>query len=94
MSKHTIFLALLLCGCASKPVPTGNGGYWLEHTSRWGAGGSEAGVKAEAEREAEEFCAKQGKKSKVGASYAQGGSLGIQLAKAQIQFRCVDELKK
>ena len=94
MKKHIIFLALLLGGCASQPVPTGNGWYWLEHTSNWGAGGSEAGVKAEAVQAAEEFCAKQGKKSEVGAVYGRGGVLGIQLAKSSIQFRCVDELKK
>lgn len=94
MKKQIVFLALLLYGCASQPVPTGNGWYQLDHTSNWGAGGSEAGVKAEAEQEAEEFCAKQGKKSEVGLSYARGGILGIQLAKASIQFRCVDGLKK
>ena len=94
MKKHIVFMALLLSGCASQPVPTGNGWYRLDYKSTWGAAASEAGVKAEAEREAEEFCAKQNKKSQVGLSYARGGILGIQLAEASIQFRCVEEPKK
>ena len=94
MSTLVVLLALFVSGCASQPVPTGNGWYRLDHTSNWGAAGTEAGVKAEAEREAEEFCAKQNKKSQVDLSYARGGILGIQFAQASIQFRCVDEGSK
>lgn len=96
MKKTAFFLVVTLTasGCASYPVPMGDGWYQLDHTSAWGAGGSEDGVKADAHRKAAEFCAKENKKSQVAVSYAQGGVLYMQLAKASIQFRCVDELGK
>ncbi|MET3514323.1 hypothetical protein ABIC63_002095 [Pseudacidovorax sp. 1753] len=80
--------ALAVAGCATKTgiVPIGDGLYMASNmdTMAWSSGV----IKAELYKEANEYCAKQGKSLKPVASRGDDATLAGRYASAEIQFRC------
>lgn len=88
MKRTLIFGAVFLAGCASSGVvPLGQDSYMV---SRRGSGAwtSSSELKAMVFQEANDYCAKQGKKTQVIDSHQEGPGLG-HLPEADVQFKCV-----
>lgn len=88
--KYTPFLlALLLTGCASSGVIPLNADKLMisKNTAKFG-GGISASATSEVHLEADEFCAKQGKKVEVLDLQLTPGRLGS-LGNVTLQFKCV-----
>jgi len=81
----------LLTACASGgPVPTGPDSYYLTKKSPGcGFSGGE-GSKAELMREANDFCAKQGKSMSILDAVAHNGVPFARCASAELRFRCTN----
>lgn len=91
MRKADLTLAVLaLAGCSSGgPVKTGPDTYYLTKKSAGcGFSGGE-GSKAALLREANEFCAKQGKDIQALSTEAKHGVPFVRCASAEITFKCV-----
>ena len=85
-------LALLLAGCASHSgvVPIGPDTYMVSRQAATGFSGSGT-LKAEAFREANEFCLSQQKKLQVvSTTEAQPPYILANFPKAEVQFMCLD----
>lgn len=88
-----IILALSVCALAAcssgGPVKTGPDTYYLTKKSAGcGFSGGE-GSKAALLREANDFCAKQGKEIQTLEADAKNGVPFVRCASAEVQFRCV-----
>lgn len=81
-------LSLLLCGCASGPVPTGPDSYMVSAKS-YALGASIGDAKANAYREANDFCAKQGKSFMVQGGQDRGSGFG-RPPESEVRFMCLD----
>ncbi|WP_159082217.1 hypothetical protein [Rhodanobacter thiooxydans] len=90
--KTILFVAAIcaLAACSSGgPVKTGPDTYYLTKKSAGcGFSGGE-GSKAALLREANDFCAKQGKEIKTLEADAKNGVPFVRCASAEVQFRCV-----
>ena len=85
-------LTILLAGCASNSgvVPIGSDTYMVSRQAATGFSGSGT-LKAEAFREANEFCLSQKKKMQVvSTAEAQPPYILANFPKAEIQFMCLD----
>lgn len=85
-----IAVAAALAGCASGgPVAMGNGEYFI--TKKSAACGFSSGQESEADllREANAFCAKQGKEIETIKADASHGVPFARCASAEVHFRCV-----
>lgn len=82
-------LALALAGCAAQNtgvVPIGTGGYMISKSDPMARFGGE--VKVAVMREAEAFCARQGKSFTPIASTSEEPIVYHRAASAEVQFRC------
>lgn len=84
-----VCLPILAACAASGPVPTGPDSYMLSAKS-YALGASIGDAKANAYREANEFCAKQGKSFMVQGGQDRGGSPG-RFPEAEVRFMCLDK---
>jgi hypothetical protein len=82
-----LLIVLSACGSVAKPVSLGSGTYLITGTGAW-SWTSGATVQAELYKEANAFCAKQGKElMPTGGSQRDGGF--AQFGLADLQFRCL-----
>jgi hypothetical protein len=95
MKKMIIVGAIFLGGCATLfttstgVVPIGQDTYMISRTEK-GFIGSSSRVKAEAFKEANQFCVSQGKKLQVVSTSQKDMVLYQSDAQAEIQFMCLD----
>lgn len=83
-------LALGLAGCASSgPIPTGKDTYMITKQSAGGMAVSGAKVKAQILREANDFCASNGKTMELLDSNAKNAIPFARMPSAEISFKCV-----
>lgn len=83
-----------LAGCASSGVvPTGPGTFLISKTSAGGAFVSGASVKADLIKEADAFCARDGKTVQVLTSDAKNAIPFARMPSAEVNFRCVEREK-
>lgn len=90
--KRVILLIATLClgACVSGgPVSTGHGAYMLTKKSMGCGFTGGDGAKADLLREANAFCAKQGKEIETIDAAAKNGVPFVRCASAEVDFRCV-----
>jgi hypothetical protein len=85
----SVMCVVALSACASGgPVKTGPNTYYLtKKSASCGIGGGE-GAKADLLREANAFCAKQGKQIQMLDAKAEKGTPFVRCASAELTFRC------
>lgn len=89
-ARFILAAVALLAGCASSGVvQTDPGVYMVAHKNNGGMFGNIEAVKADAYREAGEFCAKDGKVVQTVDSKAEGAIPFVRLGAASVTFRCV-----
>ena len=82
-------LSALILGCSSSgPIATGPDSYMLAKTSAGGAFVSGASVKADLLKEANAFCAKQGKIMSLTGADAKNAIPFARMPSAEINFKC------
>jgi uncharacterized lipoprotein YajG len=82
----------LLAGCASSsPIATGKDTYMLTKTSAGGVFVSGTSVKADLLKEANEFCAKQGKTMTLLNGTAKNAIPFARMPSSEISFQCVED---
>lgn len=87
--NRILLLAVLLAGCANAPVPTGPDSYMLSAKSL-ALGASVGDAKANAFRDANDFCAKQGKSLVIQSGQDHPGGFG-RPPEAEVNFMCLDK---
>lgn len=90
MKTITLLIAIVLTGCviSSTPVPMGGDRYMITHTIKSFVGSS-APAKAEAIRQADAFCKKQGKAMLLTKTVQKDMVMWKSDAMAEVYFKCV-----
>jgi hypothetical protein len=89
MKKEALLIALMIVGCANTGiVPMDNGTYLIAKRSPQVGFGPPVKIKAEAYKEANEFCAKDGKAVETIKLEETNSSFGRPAA-VSLEFRCV-----
>jgi len=91
MKLYILASCFLIAGCATSTgvVPIGQDTYMISGSANRAGGSSGAVVKANAFREATQFCAETGKKLQVVSTHQTDIGFGVN-ASAEIQFMCLD----
>ena len=91
MKKFTLIYIILVTGCTSTTgvVPIGEDTYMIGKSTNLAL--TSSGIKADAFKEASNYCAKQGKKIQVIRTTATDMKLGSHVGSTEIQFMCLPE---